>query len=210
MTLFRKKAEPGADFRLGNGEARNAEHPRTFFIPPRAERERVRPGELVKLLFEVANPAPGVPSAERMWVRVTQARGHRYVGALDSTPAFLTTIGAGDLVEFGPEHIISLVEDWPLGDLKAVVSRRSHLEDVRPRYVCRDEPIRPTDSGWQVLIGDETDEELDDSSNILLQALGFVVNRWPELRAVFTAGEIGSEWVWDDEQATYVPLRTDG
>lgn len=206
MGILRRGSEPVEEFRLGNGELRSRQDPRTFFIPTRAEREGVKPGDLVKLLFEIVDPTGDMPSAERMWVRVSEAKGGRYVGELDNEPRALQSIGPGSRIEFAPEHIISLLEDWPQGDLQAVVSRRSHMQDLRPRYVCRDEATRPQDSGWQVLVGDETDEEVSQSSNVLLQPLGFLANRWPELRSVFDAGEVGGEWVWDDALSAYMRL----
>jgi hypothetical protein len=110
---------------------------------------------LVKLLFEIVVPTEDMPSAERMWVQVIEAADGRYVGVLDNEPGALTSIGPGSRIEFGPEHVISLMDTWPMGELKAAVSRRSHMEDLRPRYACRDEPLRPQDSGWQILVGDE-------------------------------------------------------
>ena len=206
MSPAQHATPPATEFRLGDGELRNQQNPRTFFIPNRAEREAVAQGDLVKLLFEILDPTDDMPSAERMWVKVTAAKGGRYVGELDNEPSALTSIGPGSRIEFGPEHIISLMDDWPMGDLKVAVSRRSHADDLRPRYACRDEPLRPQDSGWQVLVGDETDDELNDASNVLLQPLGFVSDRWPELRPMFEAGEVGSEWVWDDATNAYVQL----
>jgi uncharacterized protein YegJ (DUF2314 family) len=111
--IFRKKAT--AEFRLGDGEKYNQQNPRTFFIPTRAERESVQPGDLVRLLFEVLDPADDMPSAERMWVKVTAVDGGRLVGELDNEPAALQSIGPGGRIEFGPEHIISLMDSWPLG-----------------------------------------------------------------------------------------------
>lgn len=204
------RSEPDEEFRLGNGELLHQQNPRTFFIPSRVEREAVQPGALVKLLFEIVDPRDHMPAAERMWVEVVESRGGRYVGRLENQPEALRSVGLGSTVEFGPEHIICLTETWPLGQLNAVVSRRSHVEDLRPRYVCRDEPLSPTDSGWQVLVGDETHDELDDTSNVLLQPLGFLSDRWPGIRLVFEAGEVGSEWVWDDARASYVRMPTDG
>lgn len=179
MGIFRKKAT--AEFRLGNGEQYHQQNPRTFFIPTRAERESVQPGDLVKLLFEVLDPADDLPSAERMWVKVTAVDGGRLVGELDNEPAALQSIGPGSRIEFGPEHIISLMDNWPLGALKALVSKRSHVQDLRPRLARRDEPLNPQDSGWQILVGDETDDEVNATANILMQPLGFVADRWPEL-----------------------------
>ena len=128
-----------------------------------------------------------------MWVKVIEARDGTYVGTLENEPRALTSIGPGRRVEFGPEHIISLRDNWPAGELKAAVSKRSHTEDRRPGYACRDEPLSPQDSSWQVLVGDATDDELSDASNVLVQPLRFVSDRGPELRPMFDVGEVGTE-----------------
>jgi hypothetical protein len=53
------------DCRIADGEARNAEAPRSFFIPPRSERASLQPGDYAKLLFEVDDPQQDDPGAER-------------------------------------------------------------------------------------------------------------------------------------------------
>ncbi len=206
MGIFRRREPVGQDFRLGDAELLHQQNPRTFFIPSRAEREAVQPGDQARLLFEIVDPAPGGPTGERMWVQVVESEAGAYVGRLDAQPAVLRSIGPGSRIEFGPEHILTLMDSWPLGELKAFVSRRSHVEDLRPRYLCREDPMNAEDSGWQLLVGDETASELDDPDSILLQPLGFVTDRWPELRPIFDSGEVGSEWVWDDSSGTYVRL----
>ena len=165
---------------------------------------------MVKLLFEIVDPTDEMPSAERMWLKATAAAGGRYIGELVNDPGALQSIGPGSRIEFGPEHIVSLMDSWLLGGLKAVVSKRSHVQDLRPRCACRDEPLKPHDSGWQVLVGDETEEELSDAANVLVQPLGFVADRWPELRRMFDEGEVGSEWVWDEQSSAYVRLASEG
>jgi uncharacterized protein YegJ (DUF2314 family) len=87
--IFRRKSKPTDEFRLGNGELQNQRNPRTFFIPTRAEREAVTAGDLVKLLFEIVDPTDDMPSAERMWVQVVEAKSGRYVGVLDNEPGAL-------------------------------------------------------------------------------------------------------------------------
>lgn len=121
-----------SDYRIADGEVRQAAAPRAFFIPSRSEREGLQPGDLVKLLFELVDPQPDDPGAERMWVEVLGARDGLYVGALTNTPRAITTISVGDRVDFGPEHVIGTLEDWPLLEKKMFVSRRSHDQDVRP------------------------------------------------------------------------------
>lgn len=193
-------------YRLANGEAINREHPRTFFIPSRAERESLEAGQLVKLLFEPTDPAPEGPRAERMWVIVGGRSGHGYFGQLDNQPQYVPELNAGDRIEFAPEHVVSIWEDRPELALKALVSRRSHEQDLRPRYLCREAPHDPMDSGWQVLVGDESDAELNDPNQVLLQQVGFVLERWPELRVPFGDQTVRSEWAWDPDAATYVRL----
>lgn len=193
------------DYRLADGEAKQAAAPRSFFIPTRSEREALQQGDYAKLLFEVVDPAPGAPGAERMWVQVLGRTDGNYVGALTNVPGSITTISAGDRVDFGPEHVIGTIEDWPLLEKKMFVSRRSHEQDVRPGYVYREDPDNERDSGWRALVGDESGEEVDDPANVLLQDLGYMLDRWPELRPVFKTDPRNGEWIWDPEKATYVP-----
>jgi uncharacterized protein YegJ (DUF2314 family) len=106
VSLFRRKPS-GPAYRLGDGEALNREHPDTFQIPTRDERERLKPGDLVKLLFEVVNPEQGKPIAERMWVQVTDLAADGYVGSLDNDPRIIKTLSPGSRIEFRPQHVIA-------------------------------------------------------------------------------------------------------
>lgn len=208
MAIFRRDPSRPVDFKLGNGEDLNREAPRTFFIPPRAERETLQSGDLAKLLFEVVEPEEGMPTAERMWVQVLERHDDGYVGTLGNQPTVITTIQAGGRVRFGAEHVIATFEDAPMLALRVIVSRRSHETDTRPSFVYRDSPMSSSDSGWCVLVGDETQEELDDPGNCLSQQMGFVVDRWPELRPVFESGVEGSEWQWDEATQHYLPITS--
>lgn len=62
-----------------------------------------------------------------------------------------------------------------------------------------------SDSGWCVMVGDETDEEVNDPANVLVQPLGFVSKRWPALTAIFTDSRPAEEWDWDLSLGAYVP-----
>jgi hypothetical protein len=196
------------DYVLGNGEDLHRAHPRSFFIPAREVRESLQPGDLAKLRFEISDSRADLPGSERMWVEVTGHDSDGYAGTLVNHPTAITTITYGSTVRFGPEHVISIRgdEDWPLLDKKVLVSRRSHELDLRPRWVYRETPDRDMDSGWRALVGDETDAELDDPENILLQQLGFVLDRWPELRPVFQTDLAHSEWSWDEQSGCYVAV----
>ena len=196
--------ERAVDYRLADGELRNAEAPRGFFIPARSEREALQPGDYAKLLFELVSAAPDGPGAERMWVEVLGVADGRYIGALTNMPRAITTISVGDRVDFGPEHVIGLLEDWPLLERKMFVSRRSHEDDLRPAYVYREDPDNDRDSGWRAMVGDETDQEINDPANVLLQDLGYLLDRWPELRPVFKTDPRNGQWTWDGPESGYV------
>lgn len=196
------------DYRIADGEARSAEAPRSFFIPNRDERENLQPGDYAKLLFELVEPQPGDPGAEKMWVEVLGVSEGEYVGALTNVPRVITTITVGDRVDFGPNHVIGTLENWPLLEKKMFVSRRSQELDVRPAYLYREDPDNDEDSGWRAMVGDETDEEINDAANVLLQPLGYLLDRWPELRPMFETDPRNGEWAWDVEKAEYVPLSS--
>lgn len=95
---------------LESAVARHERHPETFEIPSAAEREDLRPGDLVKLLFLLATEDEGGPyvQCEKMWVVVEGVTGDGYAGTLTNDPVTSEAIGAGDVVRFGPTHVASL------------------------------------------------------------------------------------------------------
>jgi hypothetical protein len=97
----------------------------------------------------------------------------------------------------------------PESRLRAVVSRRVLEQGERPRFVYRQPPMGASDSGWSVLVGDESRAELDDPVAMLAHPLDELLAQWPELGAVFAGDEPESAWEWDDASAVYVP-RTAG
>ena len=76
---------------------------RAFQIPPQRIRKNLKAHDLVKLLFE---PDEGV--RERLWVRVCgpSATAGRYVGQVDNRAVNRTLPRLGDVIEFGPEHVL--------------------------------------------------------------------------------------------------------
>lgn len=93
---------------LDSGEERNKLAPDTFPIPSRDARENLEVGDEVKLIFRDLND-PEDNIVERMWVLV-ESRGDdgTYTGTLDNDPFEMQYIEAGDLVRFGPEHVIDI------------------------------------------------------------------------------------------------------
>jgi hypothetical protein len=97
-------------------------------------------------------------------------------------------------------------QDWPLLAKTIFVSRRSHEQEVRPGFVYRENPDNARDSGWRALVGDETAAEVDDPANALLQEVGDLLARWPELRPVLETDPAHGSWAWDADAARYLPL----
>lgn len=80
-----------------------------FSIPTREEREAVAPGDIVKLVFGLADPDE--VSAERLWVLVDGVDPAGFQGVLDSAPAYIEGLSEGDVIEFGAEHIIEIFDE---------------------------------------------------------------------------------------------------
>jgi uncharacterized protein YegJ (DUF2314 family) len=93
-------------YKLKNGEESNQANPKTFYIPSRKERESLKEGDIVKLMFTFQEEG----TTERMWVQVVSKDGNQYKGLLDNDPATTQSIKAGDEVIFSPEHIIQIYE----------------------------------------------------------------------------------------------------
>jgi hypothetical protein len=100
---------------LDSAERRHAESPDTFWIPDRAERERLQPGQAAKLLFVIEADENGVPvlNTERMWVFVTEVLAEGYIGILDNQPGSIEPDDGGHLilgaeVPFRAEHVIDV------------------------------------------------------------------------------------------------------
>lgn len=108
MSGFESEMPAAPDFHLESGERLRDEAPETFHIPSRDARENLRIGDIVKLVFALTDRESADVGAERMWVIVKEEANGRYIGALDNDPFCLVGIKAGDLVEFGPEHVIDI------------------------------------------------------------------------------------------------------
>jgi hypothetical protein len=97
---------------LASAEARNAAHPNTFHIPPREKRETLVPGDGAQLLFDIEIKEQGRivdRGIDRMWVIVKARTDNGYVGVLDNDPGTGENLHLreGDVIIFGPEHVIA-------------------------------------------------------------------------------------------------------
>jgi len=95
-----------ATYTLDNGAETHREFPTTFEIPPQKDRDSLRPGDLVKLIFRIE--FDDEIHVERMWVRVTEVRPEFYLGILDNDPYCTEEIRSGMRVEFHADHVIQI------------------------------------------------------------------------------------------------------
>ena len=95
-----------ATYTLDNGAEIHGEFPETFEIPSQQERDSLRPGDLVKLVFRIEFDEQA--HVERMWVRVSEVNSKSYVGVLDNDPYCTDEIRSGMRVEFHADHVIQI------------------------------------------------------------------------------------------------------
>lgn len=196
---------------LEDADAIAAEYPYTFYKPSRELISRVRPGEIVKLVFGIDTEDPEAPGAERMWVIVEELLPDgSFRGRLDNEPCYIADLKPGDLVHFEPCHIIhtqhhdedDLVERY----MKRCMVTKRILDDGQPvGYLYREEPAAENDSGWRFTASDESDEYMDDSKNVAYVSLGAVLNRDDSFRDLLEAPS-GSAFIRNPQTGTFVAL----
>jgi hypothetical protein len=91
--------------RLESAEEYHARNPDTFWIPDKADRDSLQPGDAAKVMFKTYTSDIG---AERIWAEVTGRVGHKYIGKLVNDP-FIIAGKYGDRVYFRAEHVIDIV-----------------------------------------------------------------------------------------------------
>jgi len=168
-------------WRLDDAAATAAANPFTFYKPSSEAIERLRAGNLVKLIFVFESNNPQAPRAERMWVCIERIEADRYVGRLDNEPRYIEDLKGGDEVEFEVRHIIQTDIDDPLPDptgpyrRRCFVSHRVLYDGARVGYLYRESPESENDSGWRMTAGDESDEYINDADNLSFVSLGAVL-----------------------------------
>ena len=99
-------------YELDNGEEIHNEYPETFEIPSRELREKLKVGDIVKLIFRMEERANKEEvSVERMWVEIQEKNGSYYSGILDNDPSGEVLVECGITVNFKAEHIIQIYEE---------------------------------------------------------------------------------------------------
>lgn len=176
-------------WKLTDSEQLAKKHKYTFYKPSREITKNLKVGNIAKLTFEFDSSNSEHPSAERMWVEITEINGEKFKGKLDNHPFYLHELYAGDEIVFEHKHIID--HDLELSEPNLVdkyydrcfVTNKIMYENAPINYIYREEPMKKdeerdyVDTGWRILSGDESDEYMDDSENISLVSLGAVLSR---------------------------------
>jgi hypothetical protein len=89
-------------------EIQNRKYPDSFHIPEREQRENVKYNDVVKLVFNIKDPATTRVVTERMWVVAKEKSHGFYIGELNNTPCTERgNLRLGSKVIFRAEHIVA-------------------------------------------------------------------------------------------------------
>jgi len=166
---------------LVNAQKLAEEYPYTFYKPSPTVISLLKPGNEVKLIFKFESEDPEAPSAERMWIELSELSGSEYIGSLDNDPAYIKDLKHGDQITFEAKHIIDTDIDDPVPSVvhkyqkRCFVTNNILYESEKIGYLYREEPDQEDDSGWRFTTGSETDEYMEDSNNISYVSLGAVL-----------------------------------
>lgn len=178
------------DWFLENVEITAKENPQSFFIPSKKERENLQDGDPVRLHFVLTNPAKNEPRAERMWLDIKERTPDgNYVGILTNQPLYIKNLVLGQEIEFEPCHIArTLIRKndprWvDCAEKKAFVSKMAFDKNEILRFAYREEADRDEDSGWRFFTGHEDDDYINDSNNIRICIVGWLLDFDPSIDA---------------------------
>ena len=182
----------------------------TFYKPTRELIARVRPGEVVKLIFCFSSDDSVAPRAERMWVVVDEVLPDgSFRGRLNNDPRHIQDLMLNDPVSFQPCHIINTQHDDDDNLVERYIKRcfvtRRVLDDgERVGYLYREEPDEENDSGWRITANDETEEYMADSKNLAYVSLGAVLSRDDSFRDLLDAS-VGSAYIRNARTGEFEP-----
>ncbi len=199
-------------WQLEDAEPIAAENPYTFYKPSRDLISRVRPGEVVKLIFRFTSDDPVAPGAERMWVLVDEVLpdGH-FRGRLNNEPRHIQDLKLDDAVFFQACHVINTEHDDADNLVERYIKRcfvtKRILEDGElVGYLYREEPDEERDSGWRLTANDQSDEYMSKSENVAYVSLGAVLSRDDSFRELLDAPS-GSAFMRNPETGDYEPVH---
>lgn len=177
----KKHEDSNTYWQLDNVYERNKESPYTFYKPSKAVTDKLKAGDLVKLVFFSDSDTAGY-KGERMWVEITDRNKENFVGKLDNEPYHLKGLKLGQILHFGTEHICDTeYEDDEVAKMDyyfntLVTVSNDVLERNEFNFLLKDKPNEPNDSGWVIFSGYEEDEFTSNPNNFQIVALGVALN----------------------------------
>ncbi|MBX9994514.1 MULTISPECIES: immunity protein Imm33 domain-containing protein [Priestia] len=177
----KKHEDSNTYWQLDNVYERNKESPYTFYMPSKAVTDKLKAGDLVKLVFFSDSDTAGY-KGERMWVEITDRNKENFVGKLDNEPYHLKGLKLGQILHFGTEHICDTeYEDDDAAKMDyyfntLVTVSNDVLERNEFNFLLKDKPNEPNDSGWVIFSGYEDDEFTSNPNNFQIVALGVALN----------------------------------
>ena len=169
------------NWKLADAQKLADEFPYTFHKPSKDVVSQLKVENQAKLIFEFESDDPEAPSAERMWVEITEVKNGVFSGYLDNEPAYINDLKHKDPVEFRECHIIDTDLNDPVPSItdkyikRCFVTNNILYDGQSVGYLYREEPDNDEDSGWRFTTGTETDKYMDDSNNLSCVSLGAVL-----------------------------------
>lgn len=177
----RKRSLPMPSWSLKDADAIADANKYTFYKPSRELIAKVKPGQVVKLMFAFESDDPEAPDAERMWVEVDRIYSDgRFDGRMSNAPLWIKDLALEDRVDFRACHIIDTEQD----DSDNLVRRYSQqclvtnriLEDrSKVGFLYREAAEGEKDSGWRITANDESAEYMAVVENCRVVPLGAVL-----------------------------------
>jgi len=157
------------------------EFPYTFYKPSKKVISLLKSENQAKLIFSFESDDPEAPRAERMWVEIESIKNNVFYGKLDNFPKYIQDLKFEDPITFEDRHIIDTDLDDPIPSITDKYAKRSFVtnrilyEGEKIGYFYREEPDKDDDSGWRFMVGDESEEYMDNSENLSYISLGAVL-----------------------------------
>ncbi|MFP7486301.1 DUF2185 domain-containing protein [Priestia filamentosa] len=166
---------------LDNVYELNKKSPYTFYVPSVELLDKLKVGDLVKLIFVSNEVKDDGFRAEKMWVHITNIKGNKFVGQLNNEPYHLP-LKMGDEIAFGienicdTEYIDSNSSEWDFYFDTLVTISEDVFKKREFNFMLRDTPNDEEDSGWSILSGYEDGNFLNDPENFHIVSLGVILN----------------------------------
>lgn len=184
----------------------------TFYKPSRDLIAKVRPGEIVKLIFLFENPDPDGLSGERMWVQVDSISADgTFHGRLQNHPKWITDLKFDDPIMFNASHIINTKHDEDENivekySMRCLVTNRVLCDGARVGYFYREDPDEERDSGWRFTANDESDDYMEHADNHAYVSVGRVLSCDDSFIHLLESPS-GSAFTLDPETGLFVPVK---